>query len=221
MTITERDVQLYLNPDEFKNVCSWADPYLPYLKQYPLLQQVDLVIEGGIGTSISLNIVHRLFPQAVYIGTDLSPRIVGRRPRQINQIDDQILNGILEVDGTFGQKNYENAVIHANCFDTKLIRDIMKKTGRYTPLLFSIDALNALLDMQKMNPWDKKFDVDKYTTQQVITSTSPYVAQLHIAIDVWKEPQGHRHHYELETAADKNNHWTTIRAEDALILLRK
>ncbi len=174
----------YLNKQEQHAVGVWAEGIVPFLEKYPRLQEVDLVVEGGVGTGVTMAHMARfLFPNAFYVGTDIAERLVST-PRQSHSVDERALQR-MQAANNFPSLGMSGATILANCLDKQLIEDIAAKTDKHTPILVSYNALNALTD-RKMNPWDKKYESDIFSITQLASMESPYVAQIHTGVG-WEE----------------------------------
>lgn len=209
----------YLNRQEQHAVGVWAEGIVPFLEKYPHLQDVDLVVEGGVGTGVTMAHMARfLFPNALYVGTDLARRLVST-PRQFHEVDERALQRI-QAANNLPSLGMQGATILANCLDGQLVADIAIKTGKHTPILVSFNALNALTD-RKMNPWDKKEDGDVFSIRNLASMDVPYVAQVHTGAG-WEdegEPKGDTNYHLLEAAA-QNAGWTTERFDIGLLMLR-
>lgn len=215
-----KDISYYLKPDQRQLIEEWVEGILPLMEKHPGMKDVDLVIEGGVGTGSTLSdIARRLLPDALYVGTDIAERLMTGKPRISREIDEKTLSGIQAANDhpSFGMRG---AVIHGNCFDTELVRDIARKTEKRNPMLATFNALNALLD-RKMNTWDRKDEDDRITLEDMASSNSPYVAQLHIGVDWEDEGQtsSSSRYYRLESAANSAG-WTTERFDVGLLLVR-
>ncbi len=210
----------YLKPEQQQLIEEWVEGILPLMEKHPRMKDVDLVIEGGVGTgSTLLDIARRLFPDALYVGTDIAERLMTGKSRINRAIDKKTLSGIQAANDhpSFGMRG---AVIHGNCFDTELVRDIAQKAGKRNPILATFNALNALLD-RKMNPWDRKDESDRITLEDMVLSNSPYVAQLHVGAD-WDDEGAtslSSRYCRLESAANSVG-WITERFDVGLLLLR-
>jgi len=160
----------------------WED-YIKQIKSFIEghgLNAVDLVIEGGVGNgTLMREIVKEVWPQALYLGTDISPALMAGKPRLKGQLTEQALEQITN------PAKAEDQILYANCFDGELIRDIMNKTGRQIPILVSLDALYSLL-ARDLNLWEHKRGDDMVTVKQMLSPNTPYVAQFHLGV-VWKD----------------------------------
>ncbi|HCM82446.1 MAG: hypothetical protein UW37_C0031G0005 [Candidatus Gottesmanbacteria bacterium GW2011_GWA2_44_17] len=209
----------YLTPEEQQSIEGWVEDILPLVERHPELGTVDLAVEGGVGTGITMpHIARCLFPNALYIGMDIAKSLMRINPRQRGTIDEELLRKA-QAASEHPSLTMQGAMIYGNCFDNGLIRDIMKKSGTQTPILMSYYALNALLD-RKMNPWDRKDASDMTTIDTMVAPDSPYKAQLHIGTD-WddnEETSVSSQYYYLEEAA-KNAGCTTERLDSGLLIL--
>ena len=214
----------YLTPEDARKAERWVEPLEPLKGKYPLLAQVDLVIEGGAGTGVTMaHISKRLFPDALYVGTDLSEMVGINKGGLYRSIDERALQEIMRTN-EHPSLAMRGAMVLANCFDYDLVRDIAQKTGRQYPLLASYKALQALVD-RKMNMWEKKDESDMRSIKDVANMDSPYIGQLHILYGgLWDDgsPSSaiEEVFYGLEAAA-KNSGWLTDRLGDGLLLLRE
>lgn len=210
----------YLTPKQQQSIEGWVESILPLVEKHPRLKTVDLIIEGGVGTGVTMaHIARRLFPDALYVGTDIAERLMIGSPRQSRAIDERTLSRI-QAANEYPSLGMQGATIYANCLNTELIGDIMKKTGRQVPFLASYDALNALLD-RKMNPWDRKYESDITTINDIVSPSSQYIAQLHIGAD-WDDEETtslSSQYYRLEEVA-KRLCWVTERFDVGLLIIR-
>ncbi len=155
---------------------AWANYLRPFVKSTGL-DQADLIIEGGIGTNhLMAHVSRELFPQAIYIGTDISEAFVDRFGRVRGRIDDPTLERVERANGP--KFNPLEASVAANCLDANIINDIKRKTGSSFPILVSYNALVALAD-KKATPWERKHEDDRIALEHAL-STTPYQAQLHV-----------------------------------------
>lgn len=173
-----RDGQL--TPEDVAAVESWVTPVAERLRRFPELpSSVDLVIEGGVGNGTTMShIVRRLFPRALYIGTDLSPQLMAGKRRLRGQVDDEILQELVSANSR-SARDLEKVVIYANCFDSGLIHDIMRKSGRAIPFLVSYNAIGSLAD-RKMNMLERKEGEDNIPISRWFAPELPYIGQAHI-----------------------------------------
>lgn len=210
----------YLTPEQQQSIEGWVEGILPLREKHPGLKAVGLVIEGGVGTGVTMaHIARRLFPEALYLGTDLAERLMMGNPRQSRAIDERTLNRV-QAANEYPSLGMQGATIYGNCLDTELIQDIMRRTGRQMPLLASYNALNALLD-RKMNPWDRKYEGDLTSIDDIVSPNTPYVAQLHMGAD-WDDEGAtslSSRYYRLEEAA-KASDWITERFDVGLLMVR-
>lgn len=215
-----RETVNYLTEEQQQSIEGWVESILPLIERYPTLQAVDLVIEGGVGTGVTMaHIAKRLFPNAFYVGTDLAERLMIGNSRQSRTIDERALSRAC-VANNFPSLGMDGATIYGNCLDTELVLDIAEKIQRKTPLLASYNALNALLD-RKMNPWDRKYESDMITIEDIMSLASPYVGQIHIGAD-WNDEGAtslSSCYFRLESIAQAVG-WTTERFDIGLLLLR-
>ncbi len=215
----------YLTPKEIQSVMGWVGEFRPLLERYPLLRQVDLVIEGGIGNGQTMpHIARAMFPhQALWVGTDLSSALAAGRGRFYGAIDEKTLRKILETN-QHPDLAMSEAIIWANCFDYSLVQDIMRKTGKSFPFLTSFNALPALLDRKLSHYEGKKESGDVYPLDHVVNKDSPYIGQLHVCNrGIWND-EGPTNdiegaYYDLEEAAQKAG-WATERTDLSLLVLR-
>lgn len=210
----------YLTSDQQQSIEAFAEEIHPLVEKYPRLKTADLVVEGGVGNGVAIaHIARYLFPDVLYVGTELLERRTSINPRQREKIDEAILSRVQTANQP-PTLAMQGATIYGNCFDTELIRDIVKKTGRKVPLLVSYNALNALLG-REMTHFDKKDRADMRTVGDIVSPNSPYVAQIHMGVD-W-EDKGKTmfsvEYYRFEEAA-KRSGWTTERFDNGLLITR-
>lgn len=202
----------YLDQGDQEIIEELCESIFPFLEKYPSLNQVDLVIEGGFGNGETIpHITKRLFPNALYIGMDLSRGISSQYfegEKTLEQIQKANQKPTVAMSG---------AKIRANCFDTELIQKISVATEKKHPLLCSWLALNALLD-KKMNPWDKKKKEGLTSIDDMVNKKNPYQAQLHMGVD-WEDEQYDRYYFQLEEQANQSE-WATERLTNGLLLIR-
>lgn len=212
----------YLTPDQRRSIGNWIADLEPLKDRYPILNRVDLVVEGGVGNGQTMaHIARAFFPRSRYVGMDLAPTLMASKPRQLHHVDPGALKETLDAndDPTL---EMDGAILHANCFDGELVTDIAKQTGAQVPFLVSFNALSALVD-RKMNPWDSKGD-DDITTLERIVGRSPYMGQLHMLNDpsLWEDATPlsaiHKNFYDLEAAAIQTR-WQTERLDYGLLLI--
>ena len=214
----------YLSPEEQQVIGNLVAGLEPLKKRHPSLTQVDLVIEGGVGTGrIMHHIARRFSPNALYVGTDISEMLAGSRRRQSKGIDENAWQSVLRAN-TYPDLGVEGAILYGSCFDGELIHDIANKAGRQHILLTSYNALNALI-YPDMNPLDKKDKDDIVSIPDMVRRPdSPFVGQLHIiAGDLWGEEEPttmvESNYRRLELAGQIAG-WTTDRTANGLLLLR-
>ena len=106
--------------NKVKIINEWAADILPLLEKHPELKKTDLVIEGGVGTGITMpDIAHQIFPNTIYIGTDIASQLMVTKKRLIGKIDDDSLIKISETNNNFASDT-GNTVLYASCFDYPL-----------------------------------------------------------------------------------------------------
>lgn len=202
-------------------ISEWVQKLQPLKESYPTLATVDLVVEGGVGTGrIMAHVVQRLFPNAVYVGTDISFYLNGGKRRLRSEIDDEILESVLQANQD--PFNPNEAVVFGNCFDVDLIEDFAKKVGAQTPILVSHNGL-AALTTKGICHHDKKRSDEIYSISHIISMT-PYIAQLHVSSNegyqVWAGEDKAEFfmfngYYQLEEEAQKAG-YTTERLDNGL-----
>lgn len=180
------------------------------ISEYAQLGDSRLVIEGGVGPGKYMrSIVSNLFPDALYVGTDLAfslfATLTNPGGEQIRKaVDVNQLEAIQKGD----------AVVYANCFDNKLISDISNKTGRNPVLLTSIGALRPLMGTEshlgEVIGFDNGFSKD-----------TPYTGQIHLLYPSLEE---YRKKYpeivkQAEYSAIKNG-WNKIEFPTGVAFLR-
>src|SRR5581483_11567724 len=149
------------------------------IERHPRLQSIDLIVEAGIGNGrVMPYVAKRLFPEAIYLGTDL----VLPAPHYRTSIDDEGLSRLAQANEA-GDIN--ESILNANAYDYELVSDILEKTGRSNALLVSCNALFALSD-KFGTPWDIKSKPDQVSLREMIRPDSPYQAQLHAYTDEMK-----------------------------------
>jgi len=216
----------YLDQEMQQDAKDWAEGILPLLKKYPQLNDIDCVIEGGKGNGrITAHVAKILFPQALYVGTDLSPSL--NRALHLKRLHEAIdpisLQNIMAANKN---PSYEmqGATISGSCFDGPLIMDILKKTGRNHPLLITKNALSAILG-REVDPGERKKDEDKIGLDTLINNPNLYEAQIHIGIFWDDTPAGTDNvsdrFYWLENAAVSQDKWITEKFDCGLFLLQK
>ena len=176
------------------------------------LLRANLVVEGGVGTgTLMRQTVAQLFPQAVYVPTDLAAdRFSGEQTVTAANIS-AIESG---------------QVLFADCYDYPLIAQLKRQQAdSLLAVLVSINALYALLNT-RANPWNKKSTRNIHTIAGVLTD-SPYAAQLHLATtDLWDEAWRDRRRaasfLQMETTAKNlglaTHRINTVHADGLLIL---
>lgn len=164
---------------------AWGDYLKPLIAENGV-RDSDLVIEGGIGLGATMpDIAKGIFPDALYIGTDISEAYVNRFGRTGKSITNQTLNKVTEANQ--GEFNLKEARIAGNCLDADLINDILVKSGKSKPVLVSMNAMAALFG-NKSTPDERKRNEDIFGYEEFLGST-PYRAQLHLLgldfVDFW------------------------------------
>lgn len=194
----------------------WIDQFSAQIstliEKHPHLSSVDMVIEGGVGYgTLMRNVIKRVFPQAFYVGMDLAS--VDSQKSQLRTIDDEILQLLLT------EKAH---IILANCFDNELVNDIAQKTGRKTPLLFSVNSLAALLDYFLQGDYQKHEDyvpVDEWFTPQV-----PYVGHIHLYREekVWEKVAAREFPFGFDKVMKvaTTPHWTCEQMPSGLAVIK-
>ncbi len=212
----------HLTSDQRRSIGNWVADLEPLKERYPILAEVDLVVEGGVGTGQTMaHIARAFFPKATYVGMDIAPTLMAGKPRQLQQVDPGVLREVIEAN-SHPTLEMEDTILHANCFDAELVRHIAQQVGAQMPFLVSFNALNALVD-RKMNPWDRKDDSDITTIDEVVTGQLPYRGQIHILNgDVWGDAISAtgRNFSTLEAAASRSG-WQTERLDCGLLMLKK
>lgn len=180
------------------------------ISEYPQLGAPRLIIEGGVGPGKYMrSIVSDIFPDALYIGTDLAfslfATLTNPGGEQIRKSVD--LNQLKAI-----QKG--DTIVYANCFDTKLINDIANKTGRNPVLLTTIGALRPLMGTEshlgEVISFDNGFSRD-----------APYTGQIHL---LYPSLEDYRKKYpeivnQAEYSAIKNG-WNKIEFSTGIAFLR-
>lgn len=206
-----------------KNVVNLVTELKPLKEKYRTLEQVDLVIEGGVGGHRTMaNVAKFLFPEALYIGADLHPFMIPIHQKRLSiSIDPQILRVVQEANKS--EDSFpDSALVCADCFDEGLVHDIMQKSGCRFPLLVSIDCLPFLIS--NLNAGEPKLSSDYHPIEDILFRKTPFIGQLHVTSNpLWhkdgQKPGNEGYYYELEEAAIKTG-WKVDRHSNALILLR-
>jgi hypothetical protein len=194
------------------------------------LQHIDLVVEGGIGRGQTMpHIIRALYPNALFIGTDLA-RNMFNRARQSGTISEETLEQVISAN-LHPNVSMDGAIIRANCFDKALMADILTKTERSYPMLVAWKALNAFLN-DDLNRDEKKKEPDETLLENIVARDSPYQAQLYLTefplgSDLQELPSEERvfagyflpAYHQLKALAQKNN-WEVGIAGDWLLLVR-
>lgn len=177
------DILQYLSAADRKSITEWASDLGPLIERNPRLQAVDLIIEGGVGTTRTLmHMMRKAFPNALYVGMDTSPMLGAGKVKAEGSISNTALQSILEANAQ-PTLEMEGALLQANCWDLDLIRFIAEKTHRSVPMFVQKQALNALTD-RKMNLWERKQDASQILTlSNFVSFETPFIAQLHIPRD--------------------------------------
>lgn len=180
------------------------------ISEYPQLGDSRLVIEGGVGPGKHMkSIVSNVFPDALYVGTDLAfslfATLTNPRGEQIRKsVNVNQLEAIKKGD----------AIVYANCFDNKLISDIANKTGRNPVLLTSIGALRPLMGTEshlgEVIGFDNGFSGD-----------APYTGQIHL---LYPSLEDYRKKYpeiikDVENSALRNG-WDKVEFPTGLAFLK-
>lgn len=163
-----------LYPEEVSAIERWATLLAPTLEQYPILSQVDLIVEGGAGIGVTMpHIMHRLRPQAIFVGTDLSQfyAVSHKLPNHQGYVTEATIQRLLTANANW-QRFMIEATIHADCFDLDLVRDLAVKLGASNPMLVSFDAIGHLRDHRRSS------DLNRSVANWL--NDSPYIAQLHL-----------------------------------------
>lgn len=192
-------------------------------EKYPILEQVDLVIEGAVGGNRAMAYAAKfLFPDALYVGADLHPLMIPMHKMRLSgSFDPQTFKQVQEAnksDGLFP----EGALVCADCFDKDLVQDIMQRGACRFPLLVSIDGLPFLLS--HLNAGDRKPTSDYHSIENILSRKTPFIGQLHVASSqLWHDdgpkPGNEGYYYALEESAQAMG-WISDRLPNALILLR-
>jgi hypothetical protein len=209
----------YLDQDLQNTVEEWVEGILPLVEKFPQLAETDLVVEGGVGNGrITAHIARRLFPNALYIGTDIADAFSGYLSRLRGEIDDETLERVV-IANRNPVADMKRTIVYGNCFDGRLINDIMKKTGKQHPLLISKNSLFALLD-KNANPWDRKDEADFIPLGGILRRPNLYQAQIHLGVN-WNDSMGviSDTFLKLETTAQREG-WTTERFDVGILLFQ-
>lgn len=204
-----KEVLGYLSPRDAEKIVYWASDLGPLIERNLRLSNVDLVIEGGVGTSRTMvHMMRKVFPSALYVGMDVAEQLSQGRPWLSKSIDEETLQRILDAN-KHPDMLMEGAMVKASCFDFDLILDIMRKAGRSVPLLATFRALYSLMSTRERNPFEKKQSEIEIVTVKGLTSfQNPFFAQIHIPFAE-----------DLETAAAQAG-WQTDKFDIGLLLYR-
>lgn len=189
--IPARDIEgffeLNFEPEKLHLIDTLARQIEALKQQDSIFSQVDLVVEGAVGSGDLLREVIRLvypYPQTSYVGMDLNP--VWKqlyKPRFRRQIDEvRVLKIDRDNQTSIPTLGGSSERVCANCFDYDLITDLAHKLNRRHPLLVSLNALGALSDPFSFGPGDddiKDLD-DRQPVEDWFLPESPYVAHLHL-----------------------------------------
>lgn len=202
-------------------ISEWVQKLQPLKERYPTLATVDLVVEGGVGTGrIMSHVAHKLFPKAVYVGTDISSDLMTEKRRLFGEIDDEALNLVLQANEDPFDPG--RTIVFGNCFDVDLIQDIAQKVGAQNPLLVSHNGM-ASLTTKDVNHFEKKRSRDRHSINHIVHQT-PYNVQLHVSSNegyqVWAGKDKAEFfmfngYYQLEEEAQKAG-YTTERLDNGL-----
>ncbi len=163
-------------------VTEWVNGLRPVIQRIPSLKKVDLVIEGGWGgDNLMSHIAFDTFPGALYVGTDICEAIME------SSFDKQRLSGavdsatVQEIIAANAQRAYamRDALVYGNCFDGKLISDLMAKLSRERPILVTFNGLGALEDTI-ISQSERKRQEDRYPIRRWFVSDMPYIAHMHV-----------------------------------------
>lgn len=156
----------------------WIDTFASQIRllksQAPSLQDIDLVVEGGVGTGLSMNrVIRNAFPQSLYLGMELLA-------------PGESVEKVIPETSVWAMKHNFPRTVLANCFDNDLIRDMMAKTDTKKPLLFSVNAL-AALDSYWL-PGDCQKRGEYVPIEEWFSNSVPYVAHIHLERneDIWR-----------------------------------
>lgn len=170
-------------PETIQAIESWKQVLSPIFERHPVLSQVDLIIEGGVGGGRFMpHLIRALFPQAVYIGTDISEEFAQslgfHGPRLRGTVADSVVRDII-AEHELPTTDREKAMIRANCLDMELVRDLMAKLAKRKVMLVSYNAMGSLQG-KEINIWEKKNDGDRLPLNLTTQPDSPYEAMLHL-----------------------------------------
>lgn len=180
--------------------------------KHPVLEQVDLVIEGGVGYGKALRrVIADVFPSALYVGVDLASW-------QSESIKTTLPDLMLEsISGT------NPPLLLANCFDYHLVKDICQKTSRVNPILIAVNADGALTSYWLQGDYQKRDDYIPET--EWFTPQVPYNAQIFLrrSGDHWDDLKKGRWPDYLNKARHEADifGWTQHRMQSGLAFIRE
>lgn len=153
-------------------------------EKYPVLNNTDLVIEGGVGHWNNFPALRQIainaFPNALYLGMDLNAswyRDIDRYllKESLGIVSEEVVKRVKRADQL--SDNVNDFTILANCWDYPLVRDIMDKTKTRKPILVSIASLLYLLGTRTTNYQEK--DQDEFYSIAKLFENCPYSAHIH------------------------------------------
>lgn len=198
----------YLSGEEKQTIRELVVGLEPLKDQFPTLNSIDLVIEGGVARNrVMANTMLRLLPQALYTGIDIDTTVFRPEHRQSALLDDETLKRIMRAN-QYPQLGVSGAIVHGNCFDLELLRGIVQKLGRTRPMFVTIDALVSLFISE-----DVLLDANKL--KDMISPEKPYIAQLHVSL--WREQSNYLALVEQEA---QNVGWRAQAFERGLLLMK-
>lgn len=208
--MSENNPLYYLSPTYADNARGWASDLPPLISRNPQLSEVDLVIEGGVGTGRTMvHMMRSVFPNAIYVGMDVADQLSVGKPYLRRTIDAAALQRIITANER-PTLMMEGAMVHASCFDFDLIHHIMQESCRSHPLLATFKSLNSLMHSRERNPFEKKqSQIEVVTVEGLVSPDNPFIAQIHIPF-----------RKELVEPA-KQAGWVTDEFDIGLLLLRQ
>lgn len=167
------EVLTCLSSEQAARVESWVTNLEPVINKYPQLKEIDLVIEAGVWRREMAHIARALFPNALWVGTELGA--VAKR-KITGSIDEVTLQEIVDSNQN-PDWEMNGAILNANYLDYSLARDIAEKTGRrkmfQTFLSFTPcpDSVSGRVKESTKNRNERK---------ALLSEDNPYLGQLHI-----------------------------------------
>ncbi|PIS08931.1 hypothetical protein COT75_04245 [Candidatus Beckwithbacteria bacterium CG10_big_fil_rev_8_21_14_0_10_34_10] len=218
-------------PQDIEFIYNVSDDLERCKSECPLLNQVDLVVEGGRGNRHGVReIVRNAFPQAIYIAMDLSAAVISYITKTKSTEDCcRRIKGSLtmaEIEELIKYQDYglefpspSFETIRANCFDTKLVENIAGQTNKKFPLLITGNALYALSSEGGISRYESRLTEDIFPIKQWFTNESPYAGQIHLSMALREEGYLAYEFEQVQTAA-LENYWQVVPIRNGLIVIK-